>query len=101
MSRTVLLFAVLVILNSACGPATPVPIVAPERDAWYACTLFVQQEREISFLNAEDFNPNGVTSLGEDRYQVEIFYIGRERFFVCELLLEPDGNWQLERLRAR
>jgi hypothetical protein len=44
---------------------------------------------------------NGVTHLGNDRYQVEVFYLGREKFFICDLLLGSDGNWQLEGLEVR
>ena len=101
MSRTVLLFALLAILSSACSPSTPEPTSTPDRSAWYACTIFVQQQREISFLDAEDYNPNGVTPLGNDRYRVEVFYLGRGKFFRCELLRRSDGNWQLEGLEVR
>jgi predicted component of type VI protein secretion system len=101
MSRTVLLFALLAIFSSACSTSTPEPTSAPERSAWYACTIFVQQEKKISYLDAEDYNPNGVTKLENDRYQVEVFYVGRGKFFRCELLRKSDGNWQLEGLEVR
>lgn len=95
-----IIFIALVSLACA-GSSTPVPTATVQESAWTACTLFVEQQVGISYLDAQEYNPAGVTDLGSDRYQVEVFFAEQNQTYRCELLRRSDGNWQLEGLEAR
>jgi hypothetical protein len=81
------------------GGATPTP--APEKEAWSACTTFIEQQLGLSFLDAQQYNPGGITSLGNNQYSVDVYYAKEKSMYECVILLPPDGSWQLVSLNLK
>ena len=97
MKTTPFLIIMFVILFTACGPSS-----TTKQSAWTACTRFVEEMVPDASLKAQDYNPNDVEDIGDDRYRVAVdaIYDGRDQTYWCELVKQPDGNWDLEVLEA-
>ena len=97
------LFLIVFIL-SACGggpKVAPTPTTTPQERAWYACTSFIQQQLDLSILDAQDYTPSGVTTSGGDQYTVEVFYADQGDTYRCELARHANGDWQLLSLEVK
>jgi len=96
----------IVFLLSACGgsgvpTAVPTPTSTPQEKAWYACTAFIDRQLGLSFLDAQDYTPSGVTTSGSDQYTVEVFYADQGDTYRCELSRHANGDWQLLSLEVK
>lgn len=86
----------LLTILSACGTAaTPTATLTPQESAWTGCTLFIDRQLDISFLDAQRYTPSGVEDLGDNQYRVKVHYAEIGSTYQCELLRRSDGNWQL------
>jgi hypothetical protein len=101
MKPIIFLITLFAIVSLGCGSSTPERISTPEQSAWTACTLFVEKQVGISYLDAQKFNPAGVEDLGDGKYQVEVFFAKQDQTYSCELLKQTDGNWKLEGLEVK
>jgi hypothetical protein len=101
--RTLLSLLVLLIVSLACGQSSQTsPTATPNESAWYACTLFVEKELKIPSRDAQNYNPGGVTALGNDQYKVEVYYAKYSDTYQCTVLHNSsDGNWQLLELNVK
>lgn len=101
----ILLFLfVLLIVSLSCGGSpnsSPTrPTSTTEENAWTACTLLIEKQLKISFLDAQDYNPSGVTPLDNDHYLVAVYYAKYSDTYQCFLLHDSDGDWNLLELKV-
>ena len=108
-----LLFVAFVLFASACAPSAPVvtaiptPTTPPEESAWYACTVGIERQYNLSILDAERYNPNGVilndtlkdgtvvdftTYTGPRQYEVHVYYAEVATKFHCIMIYDPDAK---------
>jgi hypothetical protein len=81
------------------GPvATPTRTV--EESAWYACTLFVENQLEVSIIDAQSYTPSGIILLDNGQYRVDVEYAKIATIFTCILLDHSGGSWELISLVA-
>ena len=88
------LFAVSVVSRLAVLP-TPIQAVTIQERAWYACTAHIAEQRKFSFLDAQRYNPGGVTIVSSDTYQVKISYSKHGSTVICKIQHTPSGIWRL------
>jgi hypothetical protein len=82
-------------IQSKLSPPVATATTRPEEGAWYACTEFIQQQLGVSSLDAQRYNPSGVTILNSGQYQVDVYYAKLTSTYRCVILHRQDGNWQL------
>lgn len=119
MKAKILLIVPFVV--SACAPAAPAaiptPTAAPEESAWYACTLFIERQLDVSTSDAQRYNPNGVilndtlkggtpvdftTYTGPRQYEVNVYYAKYGSTYHCILIYDPDAKtFQLKSLDVK
>lgn len=80
--------------------AIPTPTRTPEESAWYACTLFVENQLKTSAFDAESYNSNDVLLLENGQYRVDVSYAKLAITYTCILLDHTDGKWELINLAA-
>ncbi len=80
--------------------AIPTPTRTPEENAWYACTLFIENQLKTSAFDAESYNSNGVLLLENGQYRVDVSYAKLAITYTCILLDHTDGKWELINLAA-
>lgn len=51
------------ITQTGSKSSSATPTASPEESAWYACTQFIQKQLGVSSLDAQRYNPSGVTIL--------------------------------------
>lgn len=73
----------------------PTPTDRPEVSAWYACTLFVERQMDISSLDAQRYTASGVTIEGGGQYTVIVYYPKIRSTYKCSLIRKTDGTWNL------
>jgi len=99
--KQILLLLFLTIMISACGSPSSTPIPSLQERAWVACTNAVEDETGISSSKAPRYTDNQVTTLEENRFEVEVEYADLDKTYRCELLQLADGNWQLKNLEVK
>ena len=82
-------------------PSSSKPTSTPQESAWTACTLFIEKQLGISYLDAQDYNPSGVTMLSDGQYKVTVYYAKLSDTYQCTILRRTDGNWQLLSLEVQ
>lgn len=123
MKKLIVLFLMLAVILSACGKAQSTPkcwsdstgtfcVTTPTPDlsrpivptvddtvknAWYACTLFIQRQLKVSTSDAQRYTSSGVTSSG-NQYTVEIFYAKTSSKYQCVMDRHANGDFQLTEL---
>jgi hypothetical protein len=102
MRYVAIVLAATALFALACGsstPAAPEPTSTPQSKAWYACTLSVDKQLGLSYLNdAERFNPAGVTTLDTNLYRVRVRYADQGSTYQCVLELLDNGDMRLRSL---
>ena len=89
-----LLLICLTAILAACGtPTPPEPTSTPERNAWTACTSFVETKYDVSMFDAQRYDPAAVEDMGDDTYGVTIFYAKQGRYFECLIGHRENGDW--------
>ena len=97
----IVLFAASVVSRLSV-PTTPIQAVTMQEHAWYACTAHIAEQLKFSFLDAQRYNPGGVTIVSSDTYQVKVSYSKQGSTILCKIQHTPSGNWQLlELTRSR
>ena len=76
------------------------PTRTPEENAWYACTLFIENQLKVSVLDAQGFTASGIILLDNGQYRVDIRYAKLATTYTCILLDHSGGNWELMSLAA-
>ena len=97
MSKNKFIILILVAyLLAACTPSQQAihtaPASSPEEDAWTACTLFVEKQYGISYLDAERYDPNKVAIVSNGDYYVEAFFAKYSTTYRC-LLKHSGDQW--------
>jgi hypothetical protein len=93
---------VLFMASLACGGTSKSsPTSTAEESAWTACTLFIEKQLDISFLDAQDYSPSGVTALGDGQYEVKVYYAKYSDTYKCTILRRSNGDWQLLDLKVQ
>lgn len=99
MSRMLVLGVLAVALLAGCAPAapraTPTPKVATDADAWFACTMFVERQYNISLRDAQRYTPAQISRVQDGAWVAEIAYAKHGAKFLCSIMKRADGNWQL------
>ena len=72
--------------------------ISPQESAWTACTMFINRELGISHLDADNYDPGGVTDLGGGLYKITIYYAAISSIYHCEIL-HINENWELQSLK--
>jgi hypothetical protein len=91
----------------ACGgsgstsAAIPKATSSPEQSAWYACTLFVDDQLDIPFTDAQKYNASRVVALGNSQYQVTVFYAKLDNTYQCVVLRRSSGDFELLSLKSK
>ena len=100
--RKLLLLALFVSMLLACGGTSKAdPTATPQENAWYACTLFIQQQLGLSMGDAQRYNPSGVTTLEAEHYKIEVYYAKQGNTYRCELIHHSNGDMELVSLEAK
>jgi hypothetical protein len=96
MLAFVLVMAILLGLTLACGgSATPTKTYTPQEDAWFACTYFIKDQLDLPYSDAQEFNPGRVKTLSSQQYLVTVLYAKYKSTYLCSLIHQTDGDWQL------
>ena len=90
----IVLLAVSVVSRPAALPM-PIQAVTMQERAWYACTAHIAEQLKFSFLDAQRYNPGGVTTASSDTYQVRVSYSKQGSTIHCKIQHTRSGNWQL------
>lgn len=110
-SRTVLIIATIIGIGILLGAALILVKTfgsdnnnsgiasSPEEGAWTMCTLFVEREMGISYLDAQRYNASGVVVLGGGQYQVTVYYAKLDKTYQCSITHKPNGDWEAKNLR--
>ena len=96
-----LLFITTQLGGKSSNAAEPTSTLTPAERSWYACTTFVQKQAGPSPSDAQKYIPAGVTLLGDNQYRVVVYYAKQGSTYLCDVLLGPDGNWQLLDLKGK
>jgi hypothetical protein len=72
-----------------------------EESAWTSCTLFIQRQLGISYLDSQQYSPSLVTSQGNNQYVTDVYYAKLKSMYECVIYHQPDGNWQLMSLSLK
>lgn len=67
----------------------------PTQSAWTACTLFVEKQYGISYLQAEKYHSSGVKSTGNNQYVVTVNYAKYSSTYECRVFNTASGDWSL------
>jgi hypothetical protein len=78
-----------------------VPTASIQQSAWTACTLFIERQLDISYLDAQSYTASSLTTLPDNQYIVEVFYADLAKTYRCQLFHRPDGNWELLKLEEK
>jgi hypothetical protein len=77
----------------ACGGGTRTSSV--EENAWTACTLFVEKQYGLSFLDAEDYRESGVLHLSGEQFLVRVWYADQGNQYECMVERRSNGDFLL------
>ena len=99
--RAQLFLLLFILLLPACSVSTPVPTATIEQSAWTACTLFIERQLDISYLDAQNYTASSLITLADDQYIVEVFYADLGEIYRCQLLRRTDGTWELLKLEEK
>jgi len=92
----IILLVCVYIFSSGGGASTKgTPTTTPREGAWTSCTLFIQKQLGISYLDAQRYNATGVTDLGDGKYQVDVYYAKVNTFYRCGILRHSNGDMEL------
>lgn len=86
---------------SSKSSSSAVATSTPQQSAWYACTLFIEQQLGEDTGNAQRYTSSGVVDQGGSKYQVTIFYASTATSYQCGLLRHPNGDMELLSLKAK
>jgi tetratricopeptide (TPR) repeat protein len=86
-------------IEKGIGPAAT-PTRTPEESAWYACTLFIEQQLKVSVIDAQRYNPDGVIRLDNGQYRVDVNYAKSSVTYTCLIVDHSGGRWELISLVA-
>lgn len=81
--------------------AQPTPTRTPSENAWYACTLFIEDKAQAARIDAQRYAEVQVVMLDNGRYRVDIGYAKAGLIYTCILADHADGNWELIDLTAK
>lgn len=98
---TLMLIFILSQCSGGGGGSQASPTMTAEESAWYACSLAIKKQLGISVLDAQDYTPSGVDSLGGGEYKVDIFYAKYTSFYQCTVHHRSDGHWEILRIGIR
>lgn len=104
MKKGIFLFYIFTLFLSACSTAKsdPTPVPSPEELAWSACTLFIDKQLGIDFMDAQRFTPNGVTYLKINQAKVQVYYAKYSSTYECTILYRSDTkSWELQELQVK
>ena len=76
------------------------PTRTPEENAWYACTVFIENQLKVSILDAQRYEASGVILLDNAQYRVDVTYAKLATTYTCILADHSGGNWELMSLGA-
>lgn len=79
----------------------PTPTRTPLENAWYACTVFVEDKAQAARLDAQRYNEAQVILLDNGQYRVDVGYARAGLIYTCILADHADGNWELLNLSAK
>jgi hypothetical protein len=96
-----LCIVVFALFQSGSKSSKATPTSTPQESAWYACTTFIQRQLGLSISDAQRYNPNGVTALGNNQYRVEVYYSDQGNTYRCELSRHANGDMELLSLDAK
>lgn len=96
-----LFLLLFILLLPACSASTPVPTASIQQSAWTACTLFIERQLDISYLDERSYTASNLTTLADDQYMVEVFYADLAEAYRCQLFRRPDGTWELLKLEEK
>lgn len=89
------------LLVTACGGSSePKHESTPREKAWTACTVFIEQQMDISTLKAQDYTAINVKTQPGDIYIVEVHYPSIGDTYQCEIAHLDNGDWKLEGLKV-
>jgi hypothetical protein len=92
----------LIIFFAARAPIkTTVYTLSPRQSAWNACTAAVEKQLGLAPAEAEEFSPVAVTLLGENKYQADVHYPGKNVTRTCTVEQTPGGKWQVVSSQAK
>ena len=96
-----LLFIATQLGGKSSNEAEPTPTPTPAERSWYACTAFVREQTGLSPSDAQRYIPAGVTLLADNQFRVVVYYAKQGSTYLCDVLLGPDGSWQLLDLKGK
>lgn len=85
--------------SSANSDATPTS--TPQESAWYACTLFIEQQLGADTSDAQRYTSSGVVDQGGGQYQVTIYYANTATSYQCDLARHSNGDMELLSLKVK
>jgi len=94
-----LTYALMIFAQKNIGP-TPTPTRTTEENAWYACTLFIENQLKVSRIDSQNYNSEGVILLDNGQYRVDVNYAKLTTTYTCILLDRTGGSWELISLVA-
>jgi hypothetical protein len=68
-----------------------------EEDAWTACTVGIDKQLGLSYMDAQDFTLSGVTSLGSNQYRVDVYYAKYSTYYQCTVEKVSNG-WAIQEI---
>jgi hypothetical protein len=77
----------------------PKTTFTPAEDAWTTCTMFIERQLGLSIMDAQEYNPSGVTVPADNEFIVNVYYAKNNATYQCDILKQSDGNWNLLALR--
>lgn len=80
--------------------SSPSPTSTPQQSAWTACSVFIDKQLGIDFMEAQRYTSSGVTELKTGQYQVEIYYAKYGSTYQC-IIQHTSSGWQLLELNAK
>jgi hypothetical protein len=71
------------------------PVSTPQKNAWYACTTLIDRQLGLSFMDAQDYSSDRVSSLGSGDYRARIWYANVATEYECVVSHLSSGDWKL------
>jgi hypothetical protein len=94
-----LTYGLMIVAQKNIGP-TATPTRTTEENAWYACTLFIENQLKVSRIDSQNYNSEGVILLDNGQYRVDVDYAKLMTTYTCILLDRTGGSWELISLVA-
>lgn len=91
----VVVFVIWIFPKLNPGTSGTTPTLTPSEGAWSSCTMFIEKQLGLSIMDAQRYNPGGVTISTENVFIVNVYYAKNTTNYRCDIQRLSNGDWKL------